>query len=80
MIPFTENNNRVNNIIKDIAYKHGLTAEQGYDIMRHEFEFVRQVMNQTEEFEPLTHKSVNLMYIGAFNLKNRVRKIALLYE
>lgn len=80
MIPFTENNNRVNNIIKDIAYKHGLTAEQGYDIMRHEFEFVRQVMNQTEEFEPLTHKSVNLMYIGTFNLKNRVRKIALLYE
>ena len=77
---FTDYNNRVNNIIKDIAYKHGLTAEQGYDIMRHEFEFVKQVINEAKELDAQTQKSVNLMYIGAFKVKNRIKKIALGYE
>lgn len=74
---FTLDNNRVNQMIKDIAYKHGLTAEQGYDIMRHQFEFVRQVMDQTKKCESKTHKDVNLMYIGVFSVKNRFKLTAL---
>lgn len=71
---FTTENNRLNEIIKDVGRQHGLTAEQSYSIMLHQFEFLRDVMKSGDIDDPDTFKTTNLVYIGRFNVHTRTKK------
>jgi len=71
---FTDSSNLVNQIIKETGAKHGLSAGQSYDIMKHQFEFVKHVMQSAEYGDVDTFKSVNLFYLGRFVIHSRYKR------
>ena len=70
---FTDNSNKLNELIKSIGYKYGLTAQQSYDIVRHEFEFLKHVMNDTIIDDPRTHKTTTIIGFGRFCIKSSIK-------
>lgn len=73
---FTDENNRLNELIKQLGAQHGLNAQDAYDIALHQFEFLKDVIRTTERNDLSTHKSVNIMYFGRFKVKTRINRLA----
>jgi hypothetical protein len=72
---FTLDNNTLNLQIKELGYKHGLTAEQSYDIAKHQFDFILDVMKTANVHNPYTFQSVNLQHFGKFVLTPKYIKL-----
>lgn len=68
---FTDNSNRLNNIIKELGYKHGLSAKQAYDIAVHQFSVVKRVFENTDKDDLSTYKSVLITRFGTFGIRSR---------
>ena len=68
---FTTNSKQLNDLIKEIGYKHGLSAGQAYEMATHQFTMVKEVIENTDKDDLDTYKSVLITRFGTFDIRSR---------
>jgi hypothetical protein len=68
-----EGHNRLNEEIKKLALKHDLTVSEGYDIIKHEFKMLSDILSTTTLEDRFSFPNYYIMHLGLFGAKSSVQ-------
>lgn len=67
----------IENIIKDVSLRHGVSYEVAKTIIYSQFKCIRETLKEGEYDKPETFKTVNVKYLGKFyTTEGKIRNVS----